>query len=118
MEYKVDDTEPWKKQTWYYCDATTHCNRVNWHTHPTAECCVCRCWLETDEGSTANVAAVSHINNNESSAISSMTGVNSTAAAAAGSEITALLVSAMNLVRDNDVIKDLIADALNASDEL
>ena len=107
VEYKVGDTKDWNGTTWYYCDAPTRRDRIKWHTHPTTECCTRKLWLDTDNGATANIAPV----------MTSTAEASETIAHATPS-VMALHASALNLVGDNDTVKDLIAEALNESASL
>ena len=63
---------------------------------------------------TANLAPVSTIDDNAVTDISSTTS-DTPPQNAPSSDSTALLASALNIVGDNDVVKDLIADAINAA---
>ena len=107
VEYKVGDTKDWNGTTWYYCDAPTYRDRIKWHTHPTTECRTRKLWLDTDDGATANIAPVM-----------TPTAESSETTAQVTPSDMALLASALNLVGDNDTVKDLIAEALNESASL
>ena len=123
--------------TFYYCDAPTHKNRAKWHTH-TAETCRTRLrWLENKDDKsynngknnynnkfTANIADKNidtsvhddevHEDNNTDNFLPSgekkVTSDNPPV-----NNITALLASALNAAGDNQIVRDLIADAINAS---
>ena len=127
--YKLGDTKDWNNNTFYYCDAPTHKNRAKWHTH-TAETCRTRLrWLENKDDKsytngkniyknkfTANIADKNvdtsvhddevHEDTGETKVTSDNPPVNN---------ITALLASALNAAGDNQIVRDLIADAINAS---
>ena len=108
--YKIGDSKVHNGKTFYFCDATNHRDKIKWHTHTHTDCRVRKKWLKTQEGGNdtttppeANVADVdtegnAEVNNPEDNSNTSLTG---------------LLASAMNLVGDNDILRDFIAEAIN-----
>jgi hypothetical protein len=107
VNYKVGDSKPWDNTTWYFCDCPNHRDCIKWHTHSAADCRTRAVWLErkASDGPVGNAADV----NDEDIATD-----NYSAPTDASAEITGLLASAMNMVGDNAIARDLIADALNA----
>ena len=110
--YQVGNTKEFKGDTYYFCDATTHKNKTKWHKHHPDKCRLRKAWLaEKDnksENSATHQANVANVEENDNDAEQSN---------AAPTNISALLASAMNLATDNDILKDLIAEALNATTE-
>jgi len=99
-------------------------NRLKWHTHSPEKCCTKLCWLKNKDGksdgdkSNAATANVSDENDAYDTSDGTKDEPNSndfSSNPSNPSDLQALLASAMNLVSDNDVLKDHIADALNAS---
>jgi len=115
VEYKAGDTKDYNGKPWHYCDAPNHRNRIKWHTHATSECHTRSSWLKTDEGAaaTANIAPVTVIF--EDTASAAERAVLSDSTSSNPSNVTTLLASALNMVGDNDNIKDLIAKAINTA---
>lgn len=90
-----------------------HRTRIKWHTFPATECRLRSAWVA--EGFPANGpstgaarAAAATDDATADTADSSLT------EPATSDDVTALLASAMSLASDNNVAKDLIAEALNA----
>jgi hypothetical protein len=100
--YKVGDTKTWDNTLWYFCDCPNHRERVKWHTHPATDCRTRLKWLENQGTVQGKVADLDD----------DTTDADPSEPPAA--DITGLLASAMNMVGDNSVAHDLIADALNA----
>ena len=36
--YKVRDTKDFNGKNFHFCDATSHRNKIKWHTHPDESC--------------------------------------------------------------------------------
>ena len=87
--------------------------KIKWHTHKTEVCRVRKIWLKKEaEGTTDNAPpAEANVTESETETISTVTPENSVNS----TDIHALLASAMNLVTDNDVVRDYIAEAINAA---
>ena len=49
VKYKVGDTKDFNGQTFYFCDAPWHKNKIKWHTHPADLCRVRKNWLKKKE---------------------------------------------------------------------
>ena len=110
-KYKIGDSKIHNGKTFYFCDATTHCDKIKWHTHTHIDCRVRKKWLKNKEGGNndntppeANVADVDMEGNDE--VINLEDDSNHTS-------LTGLLASVMNLVDDNDVLRDFIVEAIN-----
>lgn len=113
VQYKIGDTKVWKGTTYHYCDAN-HRWKAKWHTHPASKCRTTNRSDDHDPDATANITPVSTIGNNDATKVSSTTSATS-CTHAPGGDITALLALALNLVGENDVVTDLIADAINVA---
>ena len=109
IKYKVGDTKEYGGKTFYYCDAPTHLNKIKWHTHTTDSCRVRKLWLKSK---TDNDSAVANVGDAESPTPpdNDESDTNNSP-----SPLVALLASAMNMATDNDIVKDLIANAINAT---
>ena len=108
-KYKVGDTKEHVGKTFHYCDAPTHLNKTKWHTHATDSCRVRKFWIKSKED---NDSALANVGDAESpTPPDNDESVNTESP----SELVALLASAMNMATDNDVVKDFIANAINAS---
>ena len=108
--YAVGDTKDFKGTTYYFCDAPNHRFKTKWHKHHPDKCRLRKAWLKEKEEKETNPppeANVGDAEENDDEDVSPDEPSNS--------NITALLASAMNLATDNDVVKDLIAEAINAS---
>lgn len=118
--YKVGDTKSWNNETWYFCDCPLHRNRLKWHTHAADTCRTRLNWIATGRPSGPGIANPAEIvdTDDASTAPSSLTSPAPTVTPPVSADITALLASALTLVGDNDLVKDLIADALNAAHDL
>ena len=125
VKYKLDNTLDHDGTTFHFCDCPLHRNKLKWHTHHPDKCHTRNCWLK-DKGSPTLPSNVTAAASNISDKNRAYEGVNSQSSydisASSSSNPTqnvqALPASAMNLVTDNDVVKDLICDALNASNDL
>ena len=109
VKYKVGETKEHGGRTFYYCDASTYLNKLKWHTHAVDTCRVRKFWLKPKEDKDLALANVGDAEPPTPPDNDASDGNNHP------SELTALLASAMNMVTDNDVVKDLIANAINAS---
>ena len=117
--YKIGDTKEYEGKTFHFCDAPTHRNRIKWHTHPADKCRVRKLWLKSKESSNSTNALNSNATANNAETITEVNNTegNNTAAPTDADthppNIQALLASALNLVKDNVVIRDYIAEAMN-----
>ena len=130
--YKLGDTKDWNNNAFHFCDVPTHKNRAKWHTH-SAETCRTRVrWLENKNGKynynnkfTANIADKNvdtsvhnkdevHDENNADNLFPSNE-KKVTFEPPPDNNVTALLASALNTAGDNQIVRDLIADAINTS---
>jgi hypothetical protein len=105
VSYKVGDSKPFDGATWYICDCPNQRNRIKWHTHAPADCCTRIHWL-ANKTSGKPIANAAEIDNDQDSILPDL------AADSVSTDITGLLASTMNMVGDNPVARDLIADAL------
>ena len=113
QKYKVGDKKDFNGQTFYFCDAPWHKNKIKWHTHTADTCRVRKNWMkqkskkdddEKEKGK--DDAEINLANSDDASESETDLSSNST-------DVTALLASAMNLVPDNVAVRDQIAEALN-----
>ena len=113
--FKVGDTKLWNDKTWHYCDCPNHRGGIHWHTHPADACRTRARWLKTNEKNTkpnANVAEEPSTEpKNEEAPIQDS---NDTTQDTTHSDVIGLLAAALNMTGDNEIAKDLIADALSA----
>ena len=116
VPYKVGDEKKFNRTVWYYCDCPNHKEGARWHTFKAEDCRTRKRWMkkeqeakkekEKDDQETPSGNLVSEDDSKSSSDKDGTPDVTS-------DNITALLASAMNLVKDNPVLNDSIADALN-----
>ena len=112
--YKVGDTKDWNGATYYYCDATTHRNKIHWHTHPTADC---RVRKREHDGAAANLGSAAPSPAPTLAPAPSPApdpSVALTAAPSAAPDITALLVSAYGQLDGRPHQQALLADLLTS----
>ena len=97
------------KKSFHFCDALIHLKKVKWHTHSADSCRALRCWLkskEDDDPATTDVGDTENVTPSDTNELDEHD---------PPFDLTALLASAMNMVIDNGVVKDLITNAINAS---
>ena len=109
VKYKVGDTKEHGGKMFHYCDAPTHLNKMKWHAHVIESCRVRKFWLKSKEG---DDSAFANVGDAESPTTPDNVESDNNETP---SELVALLASAMNMATDNDIVKDLIANAINAS---
>ena len=125
----MGDKKDFKGRTYFFCDCPFHRNRMRWHTHPTDKCRTRARWLKKKEDGNLNTqddnsasAHISEENEAYDSTAGDATSNDSIATASSLSsnptDIQALLASAMNLVQDNDVLRDHIVDAINVISDI
>ena len=117
VKYKLGDKKDHNGTTFFFCDCPLHKNKLKWHTHHPDKCRLRAKWMKTksssdvvDNDATANVGE-----NADSTSVADTSESSSSLNPSTSTDVQALLASAMNLVSDNDVLKDIISDALNAS---
>ena len=119
--YKVGDTKTWKEDVWYYCDCPNHRDGARWHTFTADECRTRQRWLEKQKQAHANLGDAKSEGGSDGNDGGASTDGGSAPAPATipqdEGQLTALLASAMNLVGDNGVLKDLLADAINHAEQ-
>ena len=113
--FKVGDTKSWNDKTWYFCDCPNHRNGIHWHTHPAEACRTRNRWLKTKENDSkpnANIAEElpDELANKEEPPQDD----NNDNKGSQQSDVIGLLAAALNMTQNNEIAKDLIADALNA----
>ena len=126
-KYTVGDKREWNNHVFYFCDAPTHKDRAKWHTHTADTCRTRQRWLKGKESgqnsfsrATANVGKVD-TNSSDSQVVNNTTTKpdtdqdNDEKPPSLNNNITTLLASALNAVGDNEIVRDLIADAINAA---
>ena len=111
-------------RTYFFCNYTFHRNRSRWHTHPTDKYRTRTRWLKKKEDgalepkdenqASANISEENEAYDaNANDSTSDNLVETSSTLSSNPSDIQALLASAMNLVKDNDVLRDHIVDAIN-----
>ena len=133
IQYKVGDTKKVQSTVWHFCDCPNHRGKVHWHTFPADQCRTRNRWIKRQGNATANLAnggGQDDFNDHddgkqeedpEASETASGTAdesVNSSITGGSGASsmnVQALLASALNLTQDNHVLRDAIADAINAA---
>ena len=129
QSYKLGDTKEWNGTIFHYCDAPTHKNRTKWHTQTAETCCTRLCWLENKNSTntyknkfTANIGDknvdISVQDENEENSTNNLLPSDEKKATFENppiNNITVLLAFALNATYDNHIVRDLIADAINAS---
>ena len=133
--FKVGDTKNVKGTTWYFCDCTNHREQIHWHTFTAEQCRTRKRWLKRQNKINANLAnggddkdpgndATENQNQEETPGIDetstsncdeSRTSSITSGSGSLGSDVQALLASALNMTQDNHVLRDAIADAINAA---
>ena len=119
-KYKVGDSKVWKDQTYYFCDCPNHCNKIKWHKFTAIDCKVCQCWLENKKKKVKTEANEGIIDNDDDNANANNDKDpedGNDAHEHGSSDPTVLLASALNLLSDNPIARDLVADALNAASD-
>jgi hypothetical protein len=113
--YTVGDTKMWNNDTWHYCECPTHRDNHKWHIHATQDCRTRQKWLKTQEGAVAATATGPTSDSANIASQSTNANVNPEPRSVDGTQdINVLLANAFNLIGDNSIAKDLIADALSA----
>ena len=125
--YIVGDKRKGNTYVFYFCDAPTHKDREKWHTHATDTCRTRQRWLrnkgsgldsfprpatnidklDTDSSSTQSIDDISTKTDSNQDDNGKPPPVNN--------HISTLLASTLNAVGDNDIVRHLIADAINAA---
>ena len=114
--FKVGDSKTWNNQTWHYCDCPNHRDGIHWHTHAAEACRTRARWLKSKEKEAKPVANVAE---EQSTTIETQDNdpqqlTTDNKPTNDSTDIMALLAAALNMTGDNEISKDLIADALNA----
>ena len=114
--FKVGDSKTWNNQTWHYCDCPNHRDGIHWHTHAAEACRTRARWLKSKEKEAKPVANVAE---EQSTTIETQDNdpqqlTTDNKPTNDSTDIMALLAAALNMTGDNEIAKDLIADALNA----
>ena len=114
-KYKIGDTKDFKGKTFHYCDTTNHRDRAKWYIHAAVDCSVRKKWLkkQDEDGASASNATETNTSDVTEEDANSDDGNDDEPQ----QDIDVLLATAMNLVTDNDVVRDYIANAINASTE-
>ena len=120
-KYKIGDTKEHDGSTFHFCDAPTHKDQLKRHTHSRDQCCVRKAWLQESGGDNANISAQAnagevtdaHESSGDTDATYALTSED-------GSEqnLNALLAIVINLVTNNDVLRDHIAKAINSASSI
>ena len=94
---------------------------MKWHTHEPEKCCTHIRWLKQKEGNKSrtdgNTDNIANLASDETLPPAPPDDENPSPPEASP-DVQALLASALNLVKDNDMLRDHIATALNATADL
>jgi len=108
--YKVGNSKVHSGKTFYFFDATIHSDKMKWYTHTHTNCCVGTKWLKNQEGGNGTTAPpevnIADVDAEDNVEVDEPVDNSD-------DSLTGLLASAMNLVGDNDVLRDFIAEAIN-----
>lgn len=122
LKYKVGDETDHDGTTFYFCDCTLHRNKMKWHTYHPDKCHLRNKWLkEKDAPPTIDNDASNNLskeNDAYNGTLSTTEDACNSSTTTTNSDVQALLASVLNLCADNDVVKDMISDALNASSDI
>ena len=117
--YKVGDSKTWNNEVWYFCDCPNHRFGERWHTFKAEECRTRKRWIEKKKKkAAANLATDDPPNDNAGGEPAAENEREPEQEDPPESQnITELLANAMNLVGDNGVLRDIIADAITQADQ-
>ena len=117
----MGDKKEFNGETYHFCDTPTHRSRIKWHLHHPDDCRVRKIWMQKKEEKPKNDGFSSkHAHVGESSTPSDFTvdeQQNPSDKANEPPNLQALLASAMNLANENPLVRDHLAEALNAFHE-
>ena len=119
--YKVGDTKEQDGNMFYYCNSPTHRDCIKWHTYSHGNYCVRKAWLQKTSKDGADTPAQANTGEVDADQINS---IPTDATSALTSEdvcqqsLKTLLATAMNLVTDNDVLRNHIAEAINTASSI
>ena len=115
-KYKIGDTKEFKGKTFHYCDTPNHRDRAKWHTHAATDCSVRKKWLRNQDESNVSGGTTVEANSNDVTK-DEIPHDEKDASEDSQQDVNALLANALNLVTDNDIVRDYIANAINAAAE-
>ena len=113
---KVSDTKKFKGKTFHYCDALTHRYRyrIKWHTHESKDCSVRKkCLISKSDNTDSTNTPSPEVNANEVKDLFNDSAGDESLSTS--TDTNALLQTTMNLVTDNDIVRDYITNAINAA---
>ena len=122
--YKVGDSKVLNNNTYYFCNCPNHCNRIKWYKFPASDCKGCKHWLDNKnkkeiEANQADGENDADNKNDDQDNNDDVNDVNADVLDPSNtSDPTVLLVSILNLLQDNPVARDLVADVLNAASDV
>ena len=125
-KYKLGDTQEFNSRTFFFCGCPDHRLGLKWHTHPPTKCKVRIAWLAKQQSASNSVVPSALLVTDQSSddatatttATPSVSPTDTSVLTAETPNLQALLASAMNMVPDNEAVRDMIAEVLNATAEL
>ena len=116
IKYKIGDTKEFKGNNFHYCDTPTHRDRIKWHTHSATDYTVRKKWLRKQEEEGASESSLPEANVHEVGNNTSRNGnEEDDQTLQQDNDVNALLATAMNLVTDNNIVRDYIANTINVS---
>ena len=119
--YKIGDSKTFNDEVWYFCDCPNHRDGARWHTFKPEDCRTRKRWLANKEQEdVANVGeGVSDAEEPEADSNKVKRERSSNDSPPTGPEdLTALLANAMNMVGGNEVLRDILADAITQVDQM
>ena len=121
-KYKVGDTKVWKDTTYYFCDCPNHRNRVKWHKFKPEDCKTRQRWLENKKKKIKTEAHEGVVGDNnaddeKTDGDSDHDDDDGEPSPSEETDPTVLLASALNLLSNNPLARDLVADAINAASD-
>ena len=120
VKYVVGSKLTHNDTTFYFCDCPLHCNKLKWHTHHPDQCRLRKRWLKDNDSAppstttTALANLAEEHNDNDDTIPQPIDNSSPSSPNSSHSDVQALLASAINLATYNEVVRDLICDALNA----
>lgn len=114
--YKVGDTKEWDGKTYYFCDATTHRDKVRWHLHSPDKCKVRARFLQNkldnDTDPAANLADDPPAPTDDATQATKVTQETTVKPDDNDADVASLLAGALVLAPDDNV-RNVITDAMS-----
>ena len=118
VKYKIRDAKEFNGTHFHFCDAPTHHEKLKWCTHKPEIFRVRKLWIQKQEEKNSTDKAQARANVGEQEEDAARATILDITSGSNTSDVHALLASAINLVADNNVVRDFIAEAMNAANHL